>query len=93
MTAYDRSLEGAGGGFETAIKVPAVRKARQAFGRVLRGPEEVGTRILVDERYLPGGRKSVHQYLGTAEQREFDVVRPDALKGTLDGFWESVDTS
>lgn len=87
MTAYDQSLDVDGGGFETAIKVPAVRKARQAFGRVLRGTDEVGTRILVDERYLPSRQKSVHQYLGNAEQEEFSAVRPDDLRETLDEFW------
>lgn len=93
MTAYDRSLETGGDGFEAAIKVPAVRKARQAIGRVLRGPEEVGTRILVDGRYLPGKDRAVHQYLGAAEQQEFEAVRPDSLRERVEGFWDGVDTN
>ena len=92
MTAYDENLEEAGSGFKAAIQVPAVRKARQAFGRVIRGFDEVGTRILVDGRYIQGTSGSVNDYLGSGEQSEFETVRHDALRERLDEFWSTKDT-
>jgi len=38
-------------GFTYAFTVPAVRKARQAIGRVIRSSTDTGTRILADNRY------------------------------------------
>jgi DNA excision repair protein ERCC-2 len=97
-TAYDRefgevSESGATGGlrdssrsgFETALTVPAVRKARQAVGRVIRGPEEVGVRVLLDERYARDSWDSVRGYLGP-EREEFQPVSPDMLSVGLEQF-------
>ncbi|MFC7234935.1 ATP-dependent DNA helicase [Halosegnis marinus] len=98
-TAYDREFGdvsasdasgGVGGGtsrsgFETALTVPAVRKARQAIGRVIRGPEEVGVRVLLDERYARDSWDSVREYLGP-EREEFQPVSPDMLSVGLDRF-------
>lgn len=84
MCAYDREM---GDGFEYAVKVPAVRKARQALGRVLRGHEEVGTRLLLDQRYGVGVPRSVHGYLSESEKAEFTTVSPDMLDFALDRFW------
>ena len=82
-TAYDREF---GDGFETALTVPAVRKARQAVGRVIRGPEEVGVRVLLDERYARESWDSCRAYLGP-EEAEFQPVSPDMLSYGLDRFW------
>jgi DNA excision repair protein ERCC-2 len=94
-TAYDRRFgsEGAGGrgGFETALTVPAVRKARQAIGRVIRGPEEVGIRALVDARYARRSWNGVREYLPEAEREEFDPVSPDMLGYGVDRFWSGID--
>jgi DNA excision repair protein ERCC-2 len=73
--------------FEYALTVPAVRRARQAIGRVIRGPEEVGVRALVGQRYVEGARHSVHEYLGPGEQDEFTRMTPDFLGPQLDAFW------
>jgi len=81
-TAYDRQF---GDGFTYALTVPAVRKARQALGRVIRGADETGVRVLVDERYARDGWDSVRAFL--PERREFPPVSPDMLSLGLDRFW------
>ncbi len=85
QTAYDRRF---GDGFETALMVPAVRKARQAIGRVIRGPEEVGVRALVDARYARDSWDSVREYFPATEREEFQPVSPDMLQYGVDRFWE-----
>jgi len=75
--------------FEYALTVPAVRRARQAIGRVIRGTEEVGVRALVGRRYTPGARHSVHPYLSPGEQEEFVRLTPEFLARKLDSFWAS----
>ncbi|WP_373189094.1 ATP-dependent DNA helicase [Halolamina sp.] len=84
-TAYDREF---GDGFKTALTVPAVRKARQAIGRVIRGPEEVGVRAFVDARYARESWNSVRRYLPEYEREEFQPVSPDMLGFGVERFWE-----
>ena len=101
VTAYDREFgsdrgaagrDGGGGGgrggFETALTVPAVRKARQAIGRVIRGSDEVGVRVFVDGRYARESWNSVREYLPAEEREEFRPVSPDMLSFALDRFWD-----
>lgn len=73
--------------FEYALTVPAVRKARQAIGRVIRGADEVGTRILVDERYTEGEFRSVYEHLSPQEQEEFQEMTGEFVKPALADFW------
>ncbi len=73
--------------FEYALTVPAVRRARQALGRVIRGADEVGVRALVGRRYTQDGRHSVFPYLSPGEQSEFVRLTPEFLGGKLDAFW------
>jgi len=75
--------------FEYALTVPAVRRARQAIGRVIRGAEECGVRALVGRRYVPGARHSVFEYLPPAERDEFVRMTPDFLADQLRTFWAS----
>ncbi|WP_248517608.1 ATP-dependent DNA helicase [Salinarchaeum laminariae] len=84
--SYDRAFGGGerSVGFEYSLTIPAVRKARQAIGRVIRGPEEVGVRVFVDERYAREDWDSVRQYLPA----EFDAVSPDMLEYGLERFWD-----
>jgi DNA excision repair protein ERCC-2 len=84
-TAYDDAF---GNGFETALLVPAVRKARQALGRVIRGADEVGIRAFVDRRYARDGWDSVREYLPPGEQEEFSPVSTDMLSFGVDRFWK-----
>ncbi|MES3518374.1 MAG: ATP-dependent DNA helicase [Natronomonas sp.] len=81
--AYDRAF---GDGFRYALAVPAVRKARQAVGRVIRGPEERGVRVLCDERYARSSWDSVRALLGASERDEFRPVSPDMLNVGLEQF-------
>jgi DNA excision repair protein ERCC-2 len=74
--------------FEYALTVPAVRRARQTIGRVIRGTEEVGVRVLVGRRYVPGARHSVFPYLSPGEQSEFVRMTPDFLGDQLSAFWD-----
>ena len=74
--------------FEYALTVPAVRRARQAVGRVVRGPEEVGVRALVGRRYAPNARRSVHASLSPDERAEFVRLTPEFLSGELSAFWD-----
>jgi DNA excision repair protein ERCC-2 len=74
--------------FEYALTVPAVRRARQAIGRVIRGTEEVGVRALVGRRYCPGARHSVYEFLPENEREEFTRMTPDFLADQLDRFWD-----
>ena len=83
VEAYDRTF---GDGFETALVVPAVRKARQALGRVIRGPDERGLRVLVDERYARDVWNGVREHLPDHERAEFDPVTPDMLGLGLERF-------
>ncbi|WP_409348374.1 ATP-dependent DNA helicase [Natronorarus salvus] len=83
--AYDRVF---GNGFEYALTVPAVRKARQAVGRVIRGEEEVGVRVFLDERYARDSWDSVRGYLPEGEREEFQPVSPDMLSLGLERFSE-----
>jgi len=73
--------------FEYALTVPAVRRARQAIGRVIRGTDEVGVRILADRRYTAGARHGVHEYLAPAEREEFVRMTPPFLADQIDRFW------
>jgi DNA excision repair protein ERCC-2 len=84
VTAYDRAFDG--DGFEMALTVPAVRKARQAVGRVIRGPEERGVRVLVDARYARERWDGVREHFPEWEREEFRPVSPDMLSLGLDRF-------
>ncbi len=79
--AYDDEFED---GFTYALTIPAVRKARQAIGRVIRSPEDVGVRVLLDERYARESWDSVRPYLPA--DGEFQPVSPDMLELGLDRF-------
>ena len=74
--------------FTYALTIPAVRQVRQAIGRVLRGPDERGVRILVGERYLPDRPRSVRPFLSAQERREFDRLTPEFLADQLASFWD-----
>ena len=86
--AYDALLaDDETSGFEMAVAVPAVRKARQAIGRVIRGPEERGVRILVDERYLQRGSRGVGGLLSEQERTELGRVGAEMLDYGFESFW------
>ena len=86
--AYDDAF---GNGFEYALTVPAVRKARQAVGRVIRGVDEVGVRVLVDERFARESWNSVRGFIPEVEREEFQPVSPDMLDLAMDRFRAKLD--
>jgi len=77
--------------FEYALTVPAVRRARQAIGRVIRGADESGVRVFVGRRYVSGARHSVNGYLSPAERAEFVRMTPEFLDDQLSTFWANQD--
>jgi DNA excision repair protein ERCC-2 len=90
ITAVRRAYADAFGeanAFEYALTVPAVRRARQAIGRVIRGFDEAGVRVFVGRRYVEGARHSVYPYLSPGERAEFVRMTPDFLPGKLERFW------
>lgn len=88
-TAYDKRIS-TGSGFETALTIPAVRKVRQAFGRVIRGSDEAGIRLLLDERYGSTAWDGVKEYLSEQEQAEFSRTRPEQVTQVVSAFWDDI---
>ena len=78
-TAYEREF-GKHNGFDFAFTVPAVRKARQALGRVIRGADETGVRVAADRRYAsPHNWDDVREYLPEYEQNDYEPTQPETL--------------
>lgn len=77
-------------GFDYGLRVPAVRKTRQALGRVIRKTEDVGVRVLVDERYADASGGGVRRYLSDQERDEYGVIEDlDVFHEELGEFWNS----
>jgi len=79
-------------GWEYAVEIPTIRKTRQALGRVVRGPEEVGARVLLDERYTEWatenmGKYAVRETFPEEEREEMVDVAPDKLTFALLNFF------
>lgn len=86
-TAYEREF-GQHNGFDYAFTVPAVRKARQALGRVIRGHDEVGVRVAADRRYASRHQwDDVREYLPQYEREDYTPVERTDLDGQLEAFW------
>lgn len=87
-TAYQDSFGGIG--FQYGLTVPAVRKTRQALGRVIRGTDDVGVRVAADTRYTDGGN-TVRRYLSEDEQDEYTTISDiNTFASTLTDFWSRV---
>jgi DNA excision repair protein ERCC-2 len=93
--AYDAAFDD-GSGWEYAVEIPTIRKTRQALGRVLRSPEEIGVRALLDARYTQRGREEMGKYSvrGTfpvEERAELIDVAPEKLRYALLNFYTDHD--
>jgi DNA excision repair protein ERCC-2 len=88
IDAYARRMS-TGSGFETAMKIPAVRKARQTIGRVIRGTAEPGWRILADKRYASSNNRGANQYLTDQQQAEFTASSTPV--GDVEQFWSRIE--
>lgn len=87
--AYDSVFETDISGFELAYTVPAVRKARQAIGRVIRTDSDIGFRMFVDERYCTAkGRYGVGQFLSRTERLESEIIETESVGNRLKAFWK-----
>ena len=92
--AYEEAYGGLGreAGWEYAVEAPTIRKTRQAMGRVLRSPEEVGVRILLDERYTEAATRSMRRYavrdaFPQEERAEMLDVAQEKLKFAMLNFF------
>ena len=86
--AYDEVFDDMDG-FTLAFTIPAVWKARQAIGRVIRTDGDIGVRTLVDSRYLSGsGWDGVHEFLSPSEQEEMSMIPSEDVDIRLESFWE-----
>ena len=91
--AYGGRRDGGDAGWRYAVEIPTVRKTRQALGRVIRSPEEVGARLLLDERYTDAdmGKYGVRDAFPADERRELLDVTPEKLKFGLLNFYTDHD--
>ncbi len=83
-------------GWRYAVEIPTVRKTRQALGRVVRGPGEVGARVLLDRRYTAAAREemgdySVRETFPDGEREEMVDVDPGKLRYALLNFFAEHD--
>ncbi|WP_226042559.1 ATP-dependent DNA helicase [Natrinema sp. DC36] len=90
--AYDVAFDGTDTGWRYAVEIPTVRKTRQALGRVIRSPEEVGVRALLDRRYSRSAKSDLGKYSvnGTfphEEREELIDIGPDKLKFAMRNFY------
>lgn len=86
QTAYKQEF--GNNGFEYAFTVPAVRKTRQALGRVIRNADDVGVRIMADARYTKsGGWGNVRQFFPEYEQDDYPVSTLEYIRPNIERFW------
>ena len=84
--AYNRAIDSASG-HDAAQLIPSTRKVRQSIGRVIRGSEETGVRIVVDERYGTTEKSNLREFLSPQQQREFTLIDPDDINDAISRFW------
>ncbi|MFP9190665.1 ATP-dependent DNA helicase [Natronosalvus vescus] len=94
--AYDTAFDGTETGWRYAVEIPTVRKTRQALGRVIRSPEDVGVRILLDRRYSRRAKSDLGKYSvnGTfphEEREELIDIDPEKLKFAMLNFYADHD--
>ncbi|ELY91062.1 DEAD/DEAH box helicase [Natrialba hulunbeirensis JCM 10989] len=90
--AYDAAFDGTETGWRYAVEIPTVRKTRQALGRVIRSPEDVGVRALLDRRYSKQaksdlGKYSVNSTFPHEEREELLDIGPEKLKFAMLNFY------
>ncbi|AFZ72809.1 DNA excision repair protein ERCC-2 [Natronobacterium gregoryi] len=90
--AYDVAFDGTETGWRYAVEIPTVRKTRQALGRVIRSPDDVGVRALLDRRYSSRAKSDLGKYSvnGTfphEEREELIDIEPTKLKFAMLNFY------
>ena len=96
QAAYETVGDDEDAGWRYAVEIPTIRKTRQAVGRVVRGPDEVGTRVLLDERYTERasnemGIYGVRSTFPPDEREEMVDVDPEKVKFSLLNFFTGHD--
>jgi DNA excision repair protein ERCC-2 len=81
-TAYNVG-SGTKDGWYYVVKIPTIRKIRQALGRVVRSDKDYGIRVLLDARYNKNTSLSVFREFPEDERREFMEVHAQYLKNTV----------
>ncbi|MFB6127293.1 MAG: ATP-dependent DNA helicase [Halolamina sp.] len=92
--AYDRAYgDRENAGWRYAVEIPTIRKTRQALGRVVRGPEDFGVRILADKRYTAAdmGRYSVRETFPPEEREELIDISSEKVKYAMLNFFADHD--
>jgi DNA excision repair protein ERCC-2 len=95
--AYDRAFadrdRARDPGWAYAVEIPTIRKTRQALGRVIRGPDDFGVRVLADRRYTTAdmGKYSVRSAFPPEEREELLDVDPEKLKFAMLNFYQDHD--
>ena len=89
-SAYDSAFDGEG--WQYAVEIPTIRKTRQALGRVLRSPEELGVRVLLDARYTERatremGKYAVRENFPAEERAELIDIAPEKLRYAMLNFY------
>lgn len=74
-----------GNGFDYAYRYPGMNKVLQAAGRVIRTAEDIGTIVLLDERFL----QISYRKLFPREWDHYEVVNKDTLERKMERFWDS----
>jgi DNA excision repair protein ERCC-2 len=92
-SAYEHEFSGHG--WDYAIEVPAIRKIRQAMGRVIRSPTDHGVRILLDGRFTTTSpqqwkKYSVFNAFPQEEREEIIDVELDKVKFSLMNFFNDI---
>ena len=93
QAAYDRAFadrdRSRDPGWAYAVEIPTIRKTRQALGRVVRGPDDFGVRILADRRYTAAdmGKYSVRNAFPPEEREELIDIDPAKLKFAMLNFF------
>jgi DNA excision repair protein ERCC-2 len=90
INAYESLYPGKG--MEYVVAQPAVKKIRQACGRVIRSPTDYGVMVLVDRRYTRQysdrfGKHGYYHRFPAAESREFTEVPPGGIKEAMEQFF------
>ena len=94
QSAYDRVYsDRADAGWRYAVEIPTIRKTRQALGRVIRGPDDFGVRVLLDKRYTNAdmGKYSVRESFPSEERRELIDLVPEKLQFAMLNFFVDQD--
>ncbi len=79
-------------GWEYAVEISTIRKTRQALGRVLRSPEEIGVRALIDTRYTEAAEREMGKYavrggFPPEERAELIDIDPENLQFAMLNFY------